>query len=129
MLAMSDRITTRISKRITRQWAALCALALIQAACAATLQPGDGIDLSGRFALRGNEPFIHAVVYDARGVFELEGLTREQAISLQNRQVKVHGIVTRADMQGAQLPAVRVESLRTVSPAASSTRPSNAPAQ
>ncbi|MEM5342039.1 hypothetical protein V4C56_20730 [Paraburkholderia azotifigens] len=92
---------------------ALAALALMHAACAATLHNGEPVDLSGRLALRGNEPFIVAVVYDARGVFELEGITREQALSLQNRQVHVHGTVTRAEMNGAQLPAVHVESLQT----------------
>ncbi|MBN3767653.1 hypothetical protein [Burkholderia sp. Ac-20365] len=91
----------------------LCALALMHVACAAPLHFGESVDLSGRLALRGNEPFIYPVVYDARGVFELEGMTREQALSLQNQQVKVHGTVTRADMHGAQLPAVRVESLKT----------------
>ncbi|HWT37547.1 MAG TPA: hypothetical protein VN289_14770 [Paraburkholderia sp.] len=92
---------------------ALAALALVHAACAATLQNGESIDLSGRFALRGNEPFIVAVVYDARGVFQLEGITRGEALLLQNRQVRVHGTITRADTQGAQLPAVHVEWLQT----------------
>ncbi|MEM5387113.1 hypothetical protein VSR68_26445 [Paraburkholderia phymatum] len=58
-----------------------------------------------------------AVVYDARGVFELEGISREQALSLQNQQVKIHGTITRvnnADAQHVQLPAVRVESLDIV---------------
>jgi hypothetical protein len=62
------------------------------------------------------EPFTYPFVYDARGVFELEGLTREQALSLQNQQVKVHGTLTRADTQGVQLPAVHVESFDVVQP-------------
>jgi len=95
---------------------ALAALALMHAACAATLHSGESVDLSGRLALRGNEPFIVPVVYDARGVFELQGVTREQALSLQNQQVNVHGTVTRAEMNGAQLPAVHVESLKTIAP-------------
>jgi hypothetical protein len=102
---------------ISRRNLALCALALMQAACAAPLQRGESVDLSGRLALRGNEPFIYAVVYDARGVFELEGITRDDAIALQNQQVDVHGTITRIDTHGAQLPAVQVESLRTVPPA------------
>ena len=104
---------------------ALCALALMQAACATPMQTGEAVDLSGRLALRGNEPFIYAVVYDARGVFELEGVTRAQALSLQNQQVKVHGTVTRAQMQGPQLPAVHVDSLQTVTPANASSTPAS----
>ncbi|MPW16350.1 hypothetical protein GCT13_05240 [Paraburkholderia sp. CNPSo 3157] len=53
------------------------------------------------------------VVYDARGVFEFEGITRERALSLKNQQVKVRGTITRvnnADAQHVRLPAVRVES-------------------
>ncbi|ACC72958.1 hypothetical protein PPMP20_28260 [Paraburkholderia phymatum] len=92
----------------------LAALALMHAACAATLHSGETVDLAGRLALRGNEPFIVPVVYDARGVFELEGVTREQAISLQNQQVEVHGRITRVEMHGAQLPAVHVETLRVL---------------
>lgn len=111
----------------------LAAMVLMQTACAATMQPtmqqGDAVDLSGRLALRGNEPFIYPVVYDARGVFELEGITRERALSLQNQQVKVHGTITRvdnADTQHVQLPAVRVESLDIV-PSADATSSSPAP--
>lgn len=97
---------------------ALASLVLIQAACAASmpLHAGDPVDLSGRLALRGNEPFIYPVIYDARGVFELEGISREQALALQNQPVKVHGTITRADSQGPQLPAVHVETLKPVQP-------------
>ncbi|SEJ58436.1 hypothetical protein SAMN05192539_1013142 [Paraburkholderia diazotrophica] len=116
-----------------RRTAMLAAMVLMQTACAATMQPtmqqGDAVDLSGRLALRGNEPFIYPVVYDARGVFELEGITRERALSLQNQQVKVHGTITRvdnADTQHVQLPAVRVESLDIV-PSADATSSSPAP--
>jgi hypothetical protein len=104
-----------------KRTATIAALVLMQTACAATIKPamqqGDSIDLSGRLALRGNEPFVYPVVYDARGVFELEGIPRERALSLQNQQVKVHGTITRvnnADTQRVQLPAVRVESLDIV---------------
>jgi hypothetical protein len=105
-----------------KRTATIAALVLMQTACAATIKPamqqqGDSIDLSGQLALRGNEPFVYPVVYDARGVFELEGIPRERALSLQNQQVKVHGTITRvnnADTQRVQLPAVRVESLDIV---------------
>jgi len=92
---------------------ALAALALIQAACAASipLHAGEPVDLSGRLALRGNEPFIYPVIYDARGVFELEGISRERALALQNQPVKIRGTVTRAETQGPRLPAVHVDSL------------------
>ena len=97
---------------------ALTAFALMHAACAQTaLHNGDPVDLLGRLALRGNEPFVYAVVYDERGVFELEGVTRGEALMLQNRQVSVHGTITRAETGGARLPAVHVELLRTVSSA------------
>lgn len=97
--------------------AALATLALMQAACAAALTVGAPVDLSGRLALRGNEPFIYPVVYDTRGVWELEGMSREQALSLQNQQVKVHGTITRADPKSFQLPAAHVDSLDVVPPA------------
>lgn len=97
----------------------------MQAACATPMQTGETVDLSGRLALRGNEPFIYAVVYDARGVFELEGVTREQALSLQNQQVTVHGTVTRAQVLGAQLPALHVDSLHTVTPASAPSAPAS----
>jgi hypothetical protein len=99
----------------------LAALVLMRTTCGATMQramhQGDSVVLSGRLALRGNEPFVYPVVYNARGVFELEGITRERALSLQNRHVKVHGTIARvnnADTQRVQLPAVRVESLDIV---------------
>jgi hypothetical protein len=104
-----------------KRTATLSLLALMQAACATTLSAGDPVDLSGRLALRGNEPFIYPVVYDAHGVWELEGLSREQALSLQNQQVKVHGTITRAaDAKSVQLPAVQVQSLEPVQPAGAS---------
>jgi hypothetical protein len=102
---------------------AFAALVLMHAACAQTLHNGDPVDLSGRLALRGNEPFVYPVVYDERGVFELEGITRGEALMLQNRQVSVHGTITRADPGGARLPAVHVELLRTVQPATTSPAP------
>jgi hypothetical protein len=101
-----------------KRLASLAALALMQAACAASmpLHAGDPVDLSGRLALRGNEPFIYPVIYDARGVFELEGVSREQALALQNHTVQVHGTVTRNGTQSVQLPAVHVDTLRSVQP-------------
>jgi hypothetical protein len=101
-----------------KRLAVLAALALMQAACAASmpLHAGDPVDLSGRLALRGNEPFIYPVIYDARGVVELEGMSREQALALQNQMVQIHGTVTRADNQHARLPAVHIETLRPVQP-------------
>lgn len=104
-----------------KRTATLISIVLMQTACAATLPVGEPVDLSGRLALRGNEPFIYPVVYDARGVWELEGVSREKALSLQNQQVKVHGTITRAvKANSVQLPAVQVQSLESTQPAGAS---------
>jgi hypothetical protein len=117
---MHDLISSRTlpATVMFKRFSAFAALAIMQAACAASvaLHAGESVDLSGRLALRGNEPFIYPVIYDARGVFELEGIARKQALALQNQPVKVHGTVVRADTQGPRLPAVHVETLRAVQP-------------
>ncbi|MEX3933361.1 hypothetical protein AB4Y32_16410 [Paraburkholderia phymatum] len=96
------------------------------------MHQGDAVVLSGRLAPRGNEPFVYPAVYNARGVFELEGITRERSLSLQNRHVKVHGTiahVNNGETQRVQLPAVRVESLDTVQSPDATSSSSASPAQ
>ena len=98
----------------------LFALALplvMSAACASgvsgvsSVSLGGPVELSGKLVLRGNDPFVYPVVYDARGVWELQGVPKAQASALQNQQVSVRGTVTRLDPGGFQLPAVQVKSL------------------
>ncbi|MGH8779891.1 hypothetical protein [Paraburkholderia sp.] len=87
---------------------------LIEAACA--VQPttvGQAIELAGKLVLRGNEPFVYPVVYDRRGVWQLDGVPSARASALQNQQVIVRGTVVRLDPSGIQLPMVHVESLTT----------------
>ncbi|CAG4906358.1 hypothetical protein [Paraburkholderia saeva] len=95
----------------------LVALALplmMSVACASgagAVSVGAPVELSGKLVLRGNEPFVYPVVYDARGVWELQGVPKAQASVLQNQQVSVQGTVTRLDPGGFQLPAVQVKTL------------------
>jgi hypothetical protein len=58
-----------------------------------------------------NNPFVYPVVYDARGVWESQGVPKDRASTLQNQQVSVRGTVTRLDAGGFQLPAVDVKLL------------------
>ncbi|WP_233864275.1 hypothetical protein [Paraburkholderia adhaesiva] len=83
-------------------------------AWAGTLHAGDAVALHGRLALRGNEPFVYAVVYDDRGgVWTLKGVSRADAARLQNHIVQVTGTVSSED---AGEPAAQVRSIRLDDP-------------
>lgn len=81
---------------------------------AGSVHPGDTIELHGRLVLRGNEPFVYAVVYDdTRGVWTLKGISRNDAAKLQNLRVRVTATVTSGDLFG---PAAQVQSISVDEP-------------
>lgn len=92
----------------------LVLLPILTCACATPPAVGQHAEVSGKLVLRGNEPFVTPVVYDASGPWEIEGMSHEDAARLQNTTVSVDGDVTRVDTGGAQLPALRMHALKTL---------------
>ncbi|MDX3904509.1 MAG: hypothetical protein QHC78_02310 [Pigmentiphaga sp.] len=54
---------------------------------------GEVVTVEGRVVLKGNEPFILAVLDTGNQQWELRGLTRAQILALQSRTVAVTGKV------------------------------------
>lgn len=82
-------------------------------ACASSSlpQPGDVITVQGRVVLKGNEPFIIAVLKASGQQWDLRGMSREQMLELQSRTVAVTGKVVRLPSEG--MPAqLEVQSVR-----------------
>ncbi|OVZ57531.1 hypothetical protein CDO44_17370 [Pigmentiphaga sp. NML080357] len=70
-------------------------------ACAQTPpKAGDVITVEGRVVLKGNEPFIVAVLDAGDRQWDLRGLTRQQMLDLQSRTVTVTGVVARPPGEG-----------------------------
>ncbi|MFL9908338.1 hypothetical protein [Paraburkholderia sp. RL17-337-BIB-A] len=101
-----------------RRFAPYLSALVCSAALAGTITVGAPVELTGRLALRGNEPFVYAVLYEPTGVWELQGIAIENARQLQGNTVDVKGIVERTGSSGVQLPAllVRKMEVRTVEP-------------
>jgi len=95
--------------------ASLLALCLCVSSLWACAQPipraGEMITVEGRVVLKGNEPFIAAVLDAGGSQWDLRGLTRQQMLDLQSRTITVTGIVARPPGQG--MPAqLDVQSMR-----------------
>lgn len=77
-------------------------------------QAGEVVTLEGRLVLKGNEPFIVAVLESGDRQWDLRGLSRQQMQDLQARTVTVTGTVTRsAGEAGGGMPAqLQVQSIR-----------------
>lgn len=94
---------------------ALCLSVSSLLACAQPApQAGDVITLEGRIVLKGNEPFVVAVLESGDRQWDLRGLTRQQMQALQSRTVTVTGTVARpAGEAGGGMPAqLQVQSIR-----------------
>lgn len=60
--------------------------------------------MSRKLILRGNEPFVTPVVYDANGPWEMKGMSRQEAVRLQNTTVALVGDVTRPNQVAHRCP-------------------------
>lgn len=90
-----------------------CLAAVLAAAgCSATPVDGAAV-LEGTLVLRGNEPHVSFVLVRPAGEqWELQDVPAATGRRLQNRTVRVTGVVTRAPGGGWQLPALRVSQLQ-----------------
>jgi hypothetical protein len=98
-----------------RRFLLLSVLALSAFGCTTAAPPppdivaGQRLDLAGKMDMRGNAPFAYPVVATSDGVWQLEGLSAQQAAQWQNRPVRVYGTVIRVKKNGPELPALRVD--------------------
>jgi hypothetical protein len=89
---------------------------LLVCAASACATGARSIELHGKLVLRGNDPFVYAVVVNDEGVWKLHGVPLQQAAALQNRQVDIRGTVVGERSAGAELPVVQVRSLTPAAP-------------
>jgi hypothetical protein len=97
----------------------------ILAACASVSYTlGQQNALSGRLVVKGNLPHTYPVLLTASGEgWELQGLSKEEVVSLQNKTLEVQGAVRRLQQPGPQLPLLEVQQYRLKPSSANSTLP------
>lgn len=82
------------------------------AACAHGAAVGERIELAGTLRVRGNVPFAHAVLVTPAGKsWDLNGPVAEQSRGLNDRPVRVRGVVTRPPAPGNWGAALEVEAI------------------
>lgn len=84
--------------------------------CSTSAAANDASEIKGRLILKGNEPFVQAVVVvSGTEQWELLGLEPAEAQRLQNRDVVVRGLI-RGGSSAPLVPALRVVSIERVEP-------------
>jgi hypothetical protein len=90
--------------------ALLAALSSTGCATASPPQQGAATEVTGKLVMKGSMPIVWGglIRSDTKELWEVQGVARETLERLQNKTVRVEGVVVRAAPEGPLLPSLRV---------------------